>query len=157
MDGESPPQRPYAFRVTRGVRELHAKTRKALLLASLALVSGAVARAQQMDAIGALLQRSDAQGVADAPVDSGQQTVRQPLSPSDFANFRQAVEAARRGDVNTARAAPATIIDRSAKKAATWVLADSAGDMLSFYEADQARREWRAWPRAVGRQAAAEK
>ena len=42
---------------------MHAKARKILLTASLVLVSGAVARAQQMDAIGALLQRSDAQGV----------------------------------------------------------------------------------------------
>ena len=126
-------------------------------MASLALVSGAVARAQQMDAIGALLQRSDAQGVTDAPVDSSQQTVRQPLSPSDFANFRQAVEAARRGDVNSARAALPLISDKAARKTATWVLVDSAGDMLSFYEADQARRDLMAWPHASRRQAAAEK
>ena len=136
---------------------MHAKARKALLLASLALVSTAVARAQQMDAIGALLQRSDAQGVTDAPVDSSRQTVRQPLSSSDFANFRMAVEAGHRGDVNGARAALGMISDRAAKKAATWVLVDSAGDSLSFYEADQARRELRAWPRASRRQAAAEK
>lgn len=136
---------------------MHAIARKALLLASLALVSGAVARAQQMDAIGALLQRSDAQGVTDAPVDSSQQTVRQPLSPSDFANFRQAVESARRGDVNGARAALPLINDKAARKAATWVLVDSAGDMLSFYEADQARRDLMAWPHAARRQAAAEK
>jgi soluble lytic murein transglycosylase len=136
---------------------LHAKARKALLLASLVLASGAVAHAQQMDAIGALLQRSDAQGVTDVPVSSTQQTVRQPLSPADFGNFRTAVEAARRGDVNTARAALTVINDRAARKAATWVLVDQAGDSLNFYEADQARRELMAWPRAQRRQAAAEK
>lgn len=136
---------------------MHAKARKALLLASLALVSTAVARAQQMDAIGALLQRSDAQGIGDAPVAATQQTVREPLSPSDFANFRTAVEAARKGDVNGARAALSLIAAPSARKAAMWVLVDSAGDSLSFYEADQARRELRAWPRASRRQAAAEK
>ena len=126
-------------------------------MTSLVLVSGAVARAQQMDAIGALLQRSDAQGVADAPVEAAEQTVRQPLSPSDFANFRAAVEAARRGDVNTARSAIGALSDRAARKTATWLLVDQAGDMLSFYEADQARRELMAWPRASRRQAAAEK
>lgn len=126
-------------------------------MASFVLISGAVARAQQMDAIGALLQRSAAQGVVDAPVTSSQQTVRQPLSSADFANFRQAVEAARRGDVNGARAALPLINDQAARKTATWVLVDSAGDMLSFYEADQARRDLRAWPRAARRQAAAEK
>ncbi|CAN7164162.1 lytic transglycosylase domain-containing protein [Phenylobacterium sp. LjRoot225] len=136
---------------------MHAKTRNVLLIASMVLVSGAVARAQQMDAIGALLQRSDAQGVVDAPVQAAEQTVRQPLSPADFANFRSAVEAARRGDVNNARAAIAALNDRAARKTATWMLIDSAGDSLSFYEVDQARRELMAWPRAPRRQAAAEK
>ena len=139
---------------------MHAKTRKALLLASLALVSGAVARAQSLDAIGSLLQRSEAQnvvGAPDAPVAADQQTVRQPLSAADFANFRSAVQAGRRGDVNTARAAIAALNDRAARKAATWVLMDNAGSMVSFYEADQARRELLAWPRASRRQAAAEK
>jgi soluble lytic murein transglycosylase len=126
-------------------------------MASLVLVSGAVARAQQMDAIGALLQRSDAQGVAEAPVEAAEQTVRQPLSPSDFANFRSAIEAARRGDVNNARAAIAALNDRAARKTATWMLIDAAGESMSFYEVDQARRELMAWPRAFRRQAAAEK
>jgi len=145
---------------------LHAKTRKALLLASLALVSGTVARAQSSDAIGALLQRSEAQNAdapatttapLDTPVATNQQTVRQPLTSSDFANFRSAVEAGRRGDVNTARMAIAALSDRAARRAATWVLMDNAGSMVSFYEADQARRELLAWPRASRRQAAAEK
>src|SRR5262245_47405787 len=130
MDRESRPQRPYARQGVQRGRELHAKTRKALLLASLALVSGAVARAQSMDAIGALLQRSEAQSVVPAvetPVAATQQTVRQPLTATDFANFRSAVQAGRRGDVNTARSAIAALNDRAARKAATWVLMDNAG------------------------------
>ena len=141
---------------------MHAKTRNALLLASLTLVSGAVARAQSTDAIGSLLLRREAQGVTindapDAPVASDRQTVRKPLSPTDFANFRTAVQAGRRGDVNTARAAIAALSDRAARRTATWVLMDNSGGMVGFYEADQARRELLAWPRASRRQAAAEK
>lgn len=141
---------------------MHAKIRNALLLTSMVLVSGTVAQAQSMDAIGALLQRSEAQSAdsgdaASAPVAATQQTVRQPLSASDFANFRVAVEAARRGDVYGARGALIAINDRAARKAATWVLVDYAGDSLTFQEAEQARRELMAWPRAARRQAAAEK
>jgi soluble lytic murein transglycosylase len=139
---------------------LYAKTRKALLLASVILLSSAVAQAQQTDAIGQLLQREAAlspNGVDSAPVDERQQTVRQPLSPADFANFRAAVEAARRGDVNGARAAIGMIGDAAAKKTATWVLVDTNGDSLSFWEVDQARRTLIAWPRPARRQASAEK
>jgi soluble lytic murein transglycosylase len=136
---------------------LHAKTRKALLLAGVTLLTSAVARAQQMDGIGDILQREAAQAADEGPVDASQQTVRQPLSPADFENFRQAVDSARRGDVNGARAAIALISDRAARKTATWVLADQNGDSLGFYEADRARRELMAWPRPGRRQAAAEK
>ncbi|MDB5447045.1 MAG: transglycosylase, partial [Phenylobacterium sp.] len=136
---------------------MHAKTHKALLLASVVLLSSAVARAQQMDAIGEILQREAAQTVDEAPVATSQQTVRQPLSPADFANFRQTVESARRGDVNGARAALAAINDRAAKKTATWVLVDLNGESLSFFEVDQARRQLMAWPHPAKRQAAAEK
>jgi soluble lytic murein transglycosylase len=136
---------------------LHAKTRKALLLAGVVLLSGAVAQAQQTDAIGVLLQREAAQTAQADPVDASQQTVRQPLSLSDFGYFRQAVESARRGDVNGARVAIAAISDRAARKTATWVLVDLNGDSLTFADADQARRELMAWPHPGKRQAAAEK
>jgi soluble lytic murein transglycosylase len=137
---------------------LYAKARKALLVAGVVLLSGAAAEAQQTDAIGVLLQRESAsQGDQSAPVDATQQTVRQPLTASDFAYFRQAVESARRGDVNGARAAIAGIGDRAARKTATWVLVDTNGESLTFAEADQARRELMAWPRPAKRQAAAEK
>jgi soluble lytic murein transglycosylase len=144
------------FRVARG-RELHAKIRKGLLLAGVVLLSGAVARAQQMDAIGTLLQRSAAQTPSAEPVEASQQTVGQPLSSLDFSAFRGAVESARRGDVNGARAGIAAISDRAARKTATWVLVDSNGDSLTFAEVDQARRELMAWPHPAKRQAAAEK
>ena len=136
---------------------MHAKTRKALLLAGIVLLSGAVARAQQMDGIGAILQREAAQSADEGPVDTTEQTVRQPLSPADFANFRQAVESSRRGDVNGARAAVAQISDRAARKTATWLMVDLNGDSLNFFEVDRARRELMAWPRPARRQASAEK
>jgi soluble lytic murein transglycosylase len=136
---------------------LHAIARKALLLAGVVLLSGAVARAQQMDSIGRLLQREAAQAADESPVDANEQTVRQPLTPTDFANFRQAIESARRGDVNGARAAIAAINDRAARKTATWVLVDQNGPSLNFWEVDKARRELMAWPRPAKRQAAAEK
>ena len=136
---------------------MHANTRKALLLAGIALLAGPVARAQQSDGIGDILQREAAQAADESPVDSNRQTVRQPLTPVDFANFRLAVEAARRGDVNGARAALAQIEDRAARKTATWLLVDLNGESLSFQEVDRARRELMAWPRPARRQAAAEK
>jgi soluble lytic murein transglycosylase len=136
---------------------LTAITRKALLLAGVALLSSAVARAQQSDSIGEILQREAAQSAEDGPVSSTQQTVRQPLSPSDFANFRQAVESARRGDVNGARAGISMISDRAARRTAMWVLVDQNGDSLTFSEVDQARRELMTWPRPARRQASAEK
>ena len=65
---------------------MHAKARRALLSAGVVLLSGAVAQAQQMDAIGVLLQQraAAAQSAPATPVDSTQQTVGQPLSPSVF-------------------------------------------------------------------------
>jgi soluble lytic murein transglycosylase len=135
---------------------LHAKTRKALCLSAVVLLSGAMARAQNMDAIGDILRR-EAASEADTPVNAAQQTVRQPLSAADFGNFRQAVESARRGDVNGARAAIALLNDRAARRTATWVLVDQNGESLSFAEVDRARRELIAWPRPSRRQAAAEK
>ena len=110
-----------------------------------------------MDSIGEILQREAAQAAEDGPVDATQQTVRQPLSPADFGNFRQAVESARRGDINGARAAVASINDRAARKTATWLLVDLNGESLGFTEVAQARRELMAWPRPAKRQATAEK
>jgi soluble lytic murein transglycosylase len=83
--------------------------------------------------------------------------VRQPLSDTDAASLRSALDAAKRGDVNTARSAIVVLNDPVAKKVATWALTDAAGDSMSFFEVDQARRDLAGWPRAGRRQNAAEK
>jgi soluble lytic murein transglycosylase len=84
------------------------------------------------------------------------QTVRRPLSDTDMANFRQAVDSARRADISAARVAIASIGDSLARKTATWALVDANAESLSFFEIDTARRELADWPRATRRQAAAE-
>ncbi len=93
---------------------------------------------------------------AAAPV-TQHQTVRRPLSASDAANFRRAVDSARRADVSGARSAIASIDDSLARKAATWALVDANSTSISFYEAEQARRELGGWPRETRRNQAAEK
>lgn len=132
---------------------MHATARKALLAASLAVLAGFAARAQPLDPIDQLLQRENPQPVDQTPVT---QTVRTPLSQNDLAYFHQAINAARRGDVNGARSAIAALSDPIAKKTATWALVDGNGDSLSFYEVDAARRSLVDWPRASRRQNAAE-
>jgi soluble lytic murein transglycosylase len=80
-----------------------------------------------------------------------------PLSAADSQSLNLVLEAIRRGDVSGARTALPMISDPLARKIGTWALADSAGDTLSFFEAEQARRNLAGWPRASRRQAAAEK
>jgi soluble lytic murein transglycosylase len=129
--------------------------RKAVLIASVVLTSGAMAQAQAPDPLGDLLQQA-IQANAE-PVAINQQTASHPLTASDAAVFRQAIESARRGDINSARSAIAGISDSVARKTVTWILADSAGDSMGFYEADNARRELAGWPRANRRQACVER
>jgi soluble lytic murein transglycosylase len=129
--------------------------RKAVLIASVLLTSGAMARAQPADPLGDLLEQATRADVEPAVVN--QQTASHPLNGADAAVFRQAIESARRGDVNGARNAIASLGDSLARKTATWVLADSAGDSLGFYDIDNARRDLAGWPRASRRQANAEK
>jgi soluble lytic murein transglycosylase len=134
---------------------LHSKTRKAFLVAGVVLMAAAVARAQPSDPVGDLLASPPSAAPAQAP--SLHQTVRNPLSAADSAAFRQALEANRRSDIAGARAAIAAIRDPIARKTATWALVDANSDSLSFYELDQARREFAGWPRETRRQFAAEK
>lgn len=133
----------------------NAKARKALLVAGSVLVAGTVARAQPVDPIGDLLQSApqEAPVQAAAVVHAGAST----LSASDIALLRQAIDSARRGDVNGARAARDGLTDSLARKVATWALADYDGESIGFFEVDQARRELAEWPRALRRQVAAEK
>ena len=66
-----------------------------------------------------------------------------------------ALNAARRGD--GAQADIAQMADPVARKLAFWAMVDSGGEQLSFYQLDQARRDFAGWPRASHRQIAAEK
>lgn len=132
-----------------------AKARKALLVAGSVLVASTVARAQPADPIGDLLQSApqEAPVQAAAVVHAGAST----LSANDIALLRQAIDAARRGDVNGARAARDGLSDSLARKVATWALADYDGESIGFSEVDQARRELADWPRPARRQMAAER
>jgi soluble lytic murein transglycosylase len=134
---------------------LHAKLRKAFVVTGTVVLAGMAAHAQPTDSIGDLLDQASQQPAVEAP--HANQTVRRPLSQADLVAFRSAVESGRRGRVGDARVSIAAITDPVAKKAATWVLVDSNPTSLSFFEADQARRELEGWPRESRRTAAAER
>lgn len=75
----------------------------------------------------------------------------------DAQYLQMAFAAAKAGDGAQVRTAISGINDPLARKIAVWALADGAPDSMSFFEADSARRDLAGWPRAQGRQAAAEK
>ena len=134
---------------------MNTAARKAFVIAGIIVMASAVARAQTADPLGDLLAQATQADVAPAVID--QQTASHPLSAGDAVLFRQAVDSARRGDVNSARNAMSGLTDSLARKTASWVLADRAGDALGFYEIDNARRLLADWPRAARRQASAER
>ncbi len=85
-----------------------------------------------------------------------------PLAPYAAATtesgwLREALNAAKAGDVARARIAAANLADPLARRVAIWALTDSSAESLGFAEVDRARRELGGWPRAARRQAAAEK
>eukprot|EP01030_Chromulinospumella_sphaerica_P022370 gene22370-22345_t len=75
----------------------------------------------------------------------------------DAQYLQLAFAAAKAGDGAQVRTAISGINDPLARKIAVWALADGAPDAMSFFEADSARRDLAGWPRAQGRQIAAEK
>lgn len=83
--------------------------------------------------------------------------MRQPLSAQDSELLRDGLSAARIGDVARAQSGRAAMTNAVARKLVLWALVDAAPDRLSFFELDQARRDLWGWPRANGRQIAAEK
>ncbi|MES2344189.1 MAG: lytic transglycosylase domain-containing protein [Pseudomonadota bacterium] len=131
------------------------QARKAFLTAAAAVLLSGVAEAQQPPVNGPRpyegppppIELTQTQPIA----------YRGSLSDADGAALRSALESAKRADVTGARSAIAMINDPIAKKIATWALADSAADSLSFFEIDQARRDLAGWPRSGRRQVAAEK
>ena len=132
-----------------------AKARKVALLAGALMLATAAAKAQPADPIGDLLQSAppEAPVEAAAVVHAGGRT----LSATDVSALRRAIDAARRGDVNGARAAREELTDSLARKVATWALADANGDSLGFWEIDNARRDLAEWPRAARRELSAER
>ncbi|WP_325266800.1 lytic transglycosylase domain-containing protein [Phenylobacterium sp.] len=133
-----------------------AKARKIALIAGVLGLATAAARAQPVDPIGDLLQNAIPE---EAPVEAAAvvHSAGRTLSAADVALLRRAIESARRGDVNGARAARSELSDSLARKVATWAMADSDGDSLGFFEIDSARRELAEWPRASRRELAAER
>lgn len=83
--------------------------------------------------------------------------IRTPLSDSDGATLNAILTAARGGDGGRIRVLMASLTDPISRKIALWALADAAPQSLSFIEADSARRDLAGWPKATGRQIAAEK
>jgi soluble lytic murein transglycosylase len=141
-------------------REVHSIAYKALLIAGVAVMASVAARAQPTadaaaDPLGDLLQNVTRAAPLDTP--AAPHAISHALSDRDVQLFRQAIESARRGNVNDARGAIAGINDPLARKTANWVLVDGNADSLGFFEVDNARRELSGWPRAPKRQAAAER
>ncbi|HEY3947583.1 lytic transglycosylase domain-containing protein [Phenylobacterium sp.] len=135
---------------------MHKIARKAFLIAGVAAMASVAARAQSLDPLGDLLESVTHTGVlGDAPLQPASASHR--LSDRDAGLLRQAIEAARRANVNGARDAISQISDPLAQKTATWVLVDCDADSVGFYEVDKARVELAAWPRGARRQAAAER
>lgn len=135
--------------------KLDVRLRNALFIGCAILAATTVARAQSDDPIGDLLAGvAPPESPARMPL---RQTVARPLSDADTQAFSRALASARRGDVNTARAAIASLSDPVAHKAATWALVDANAESLSFWEVDAARRDLDGFPRAGRRQAAAER
>ena len=136
-------------------RPLHKIARKAFLIAGVAVMASVAARAQTADPLGDLIASVNKSTPLDTPAPA--HALSHALSDRDVTLFRQAIEAARRANVNEARSAIAEMADPLARKTATWVLVDSAADSLGFYDVDNARRELAGWPRGARRQAAAER
>lgn len=131
------------------------QARKAILTVAAAILLSGVAEAQQPPPHG-----SQPYDGPPPPIELTQtQPIarRGPLSDADSTALRSALDSAKRADVTGARTAIAMLHDPIARKIATWALADSAADSLSFFEIDQARRDLAGWPRSARRQVAAEK
>ena len=141
-------------------RPLPPSLRKFLLVAGVATLASFGARAQPIDPqgpdpLGELVDKM-VQSAPDEPPPPAH-AITHPLSGAEAAQFRQAIDLARRGDVNGARAIIAGLNDPLARKTATWVLVDSNADSLGFRDVDAARRDLAGWPRPAKRQAAAER
>jgi len=79
------------------------------------------------------------------------------LNDQDTALFRQGLAAARSRDISGARNAAAQISDPVARKLVEWALLDTSADQMPLSDLAVARTSFAGWPRAEGRNAAAER
>jgi soluble lytic murein transglycosylase len=91
-----------------------------------------------------------------APQDAGQPGPR-PYSALESSTLRQAIEAARAGDVTGAKLRRDALTDPLARRIATWAIVDANSTSLSFFDLDAARRDLMNWPRQTRRNNAVEK
>ena len=130
---------------------------KFALVASAALAAGVVAFADPVpysslpDAHPSPPPLTGSSPLAGSPLGAG------PSYGSESAKLRDALEAAKSGDVERARADQASLADPLARRIVTWALVDANGSSLSFFDLDAARRDLWGWPRAGRRQQSAEK
>lgn len=80
-----------------------------------------------------------------------------PSYGSESAKLRDAIEAAKSGDTDRARAAQAALADPLARRIVTWAMVDNAASRLGYFDLDAARRDLWGWPRSQRRQQATEK
>lgn len=106
--------------------------------------------------------RADAQAPAPGltylvPIAPPLQITSVPISTTEGVRLKQALDAARSGDVAYARSIAASLADPAARKLVLWTAVDSAGTSLGFFDLDAARRDLWGWPRPGRRQTAAER
>lgn len=76
---------------------------------------------------------------------------------SESAKLRDAIEAAKAGDTDRARAVQATLADPLARRVVTWALVDNDATRLGYFDLDAARRDLWGWPRLNRREQATER
>jgi len=79
-----------------------------------------------------------------------------PVSPASSA-LRDALEAAKSGDADHARAVQARLADPLARRIVTWALVDNDATRLDYFDLEAARRDLWGWPRSGRRQQATER
>ncbi len=80
-----------------------------------------------------------------------------PSYGSESSKLRDALDAAKAGDTDHARAAQATLADPLARRIVTWAMVDNDATRLGYFDLDAARRDLWGWPRAGRRQQATER
>lgn len=76
---------------------------------------------------------------------------------SESAKLRDAIEAAKSGDTDRARAIQSSLADPLARRIVFWAMVDSAASRLGYFDLDAARRDLNGWPRAQRREQATER